>query len=73
MCGDLGEVLVGLGLVQQLGGHEADDLVVPQQDIQRVLSSRQQIVDTGTGRVLAIKYGYKIERNFSRGEPDICR
>ena len=40
MCGDLGEVLVGLGLVQQLGGHEADDLVVPQQDIQRVLSSR---------------------------------
>ena len=40
MCVDLCKVLVGLGLVQQLGGHEADDLVVPQQDIQRVLSSR---------------------------------
>ena len=39
MCGDLGEVLVGLGLVQQLGGHEADDLVIPQQDIHCVLSS----------------------------------
>jgi hypothetical protein len=37
ICNDLVEVLVCLGLVQQLRSLEPDDLVIPQQNIQGIL------------------------------------
>ncbi len=35
----LSEVLVGLGLVKKLRGHESDYLVIPQQNVQRILKN----------------------------------